>query len=285
MVTRVPLPMLKTPCTPSLGAGRGHVGGGDVADVDEVARLLAVAEDRHGHAAQDAVGEDRDDVAVGVVALVDAVDVEVAQADVAHAVELVVDEAHLLGGQLAGAVGRVGVLGMVLGDGQRLQLAEDAGRRREHDAAQTVPARGLEHVERADDVDLRVLDRIVDRTRVADAGGQVEDHVAALHGGRARPRRRARRPRWKGTPGTRFSAKPLDRSSSTTASCPWSSSRRTMLEPMKPAPPVTATFKTPPFSQCLQADPQSSPARPPCRVARSPGRPCAAHARRVRSAA
>ena len=46
--------------------------------------------------------------------------------------------------------------------------------------ADAAGARRLEHVERADDVDLPSPSRVVDRARVADAGRQVEDHVAAL---------------------------------------------------------------------------------------------------------
>ena len=69
------------------------VGLRDVCHVDEVPRLLAIAEDDEVSAGAEPLGEDRDDVAVGVVALVRAVDVEVAQAHVVHAVELVVDEA------------------------------------------------------------------------------------------------------------------------------------------------------------------------------------------------
>ena len=45
-----------------------------------------------------------------------------------------------------------------------------------------VRARRLEHAQRADDVDLGVANRVVDRARVPDARGQVEDDVAALGG-------------------------------------------------------------------------------------------------------
>ena len=58
-------------CAASLRRARAaRVRLGDVGDVDEVARLLAVAEDRHRFAVQQPVGEDRNHVAVGVVALV-----------------------------------------------------------------------------------------------------------------------------------------------------------------------------------------------------------------------
>ena len=73
------------------------------------------------------VGEDRDDVAVRVVALVDAVDVEVAEADAFERIELRVREAELFSAELPRAIRRVGIDRMVLADGQGLQFAEDPG--------------------------------------------------------------------------------------------------------------------------------------------------------------
>ena len=155
IVTRVPLAMLNAPETPPLIAAP-VVRLGDVPHVDEVPRLLAVTVDRERQPAQHAMREDRDHVAVGVVALVDAVDVEVAQADALERVQLRVGEAELLRAKLAGAVGRVGLDRVVLANRQRLELAEDARRRGEHELADAVPARRLEDGERAEDVDLGV---------------------------------------------------------------------------------------------------------------------------------
>ena len=58
------------------GVSRLHVRLHDVADVDEVAGLIAVAEDRDPFASQHLEDEDRDGVTVGVEPLVRSVDVE-----------------------------------------------------------------------------------------------------------------------------------------------------------------------------------------------------------------
>ena len=86
MVTGVPLRDVEG----SRHAGRHRgpgVGLDDVANVDEVARLLAIAKDGDRLAAQHLEREDRDHVAVGVEALVGPVDVEVAQAHRLETVE------------------------------------------------------------------------------------------------------------------------------------------------------------------------------------------------------
>ena len=114
---RVPLPMLKA--TAHALRGRGpQVGLDDVGDVDEIARLLAVAEDRERFSPQHLEGEDRNDVAVGVEPLVRSVHVEVAQADGLELVEFRVREAQLLAAQLGAAVGRVRLDRMVLANRQ-----------------------------------------------------------------------------------------------------------------------------------------------------------------------
>ena len=110
MVMRVPLAMLNAPDTPA-ALRRLEVGARDVADVDEIARLLAVAVDRDRLAVQHAVSEDRNDVAVGVVPLVHAVDVEITQTDAFERVELRVRQAQLLAASLLAPYGVSGSIG------------------------------------------------------------------------------------------------------------------------------------------------------------------------------
>ncbi len=193
MEIRDPLPMLNAPETPRAAASP-IVRLGDVVHRHEVARLLAVAVDGERLPAKQPVHEDRDDVAVGVVALVLAVHVEVPKTDALQRVELRVGEALLLGGELARAVRRVRLHGMILADRQRLQLAEDAGRRREHHLPDAVSPRRLEHLQRAEDVDLGIVERMLDRARVADRRRQVKHRVCAVHGRADAPTRRGRRP-------------------------------------------------------------------------------------------
>ena len=58
------------------------------------------------------------------------------------------------------------------------------------DAPRRRPARGLEHVDRADDVDRRVEGRVLDRLAHVDLRGQVEDDVGRDRGDERGERRR-----------------------------------------------------------------------------------------------
>ena len=111
------------------------------------------------------------------------VDVAVAQDDRRQAVEALVPAAVGLGAELALPVGghRPG-LGR-LGRGHDVGLAVDrAARRRVHHALDAAQPRGLEHVDRADDVDPRVPRRVLDRLAHIDLRGQVEDDVGPRRG-------------------------------------------------------------------------------------------------------
>ena len=74
-----------------LGAERSVDARGDVAGVDEVARLLAVAVDRERFALGEALGEDADDAALATIALALAVDIGEAQDDEVEAERLLVE--------------------------------------------------------------------------------------------------------------------------------------------------------------------------------------------------
>ena len=91
---------------PPSPSGGGEVGGDDVADVDVVARLQAVAERDRRAALDELAAEDRDDAALAVRVLARAVDVRVAQRDRRQPVQAAVEAAVALGGVLALPVGR-----------------------------------------------------------------------------------------------------------------------------------------------------------------------------------
>ena len=107
-------------------------------------------------------------------------------------------------------------------------------------------ARGLEDVDRADDVDPRVHGGVGERLAHVDLRGEVEDELRArgvergAHGGRVadvglverRAAPRARR--------SRFSRRPELRSSTIATSSPRARRASTRFDPMKPAPPVTS---------------------------------------------
>ena len=79
-----------------LGAERGVDARGDVASVDEVARLLAVALDRERLALGEALREDADDAALAAIALALAVDIGEAQDDEVEAKRLLVEAQVML---------------------------------------------------------------------------------------------------------------------------------------------------------------------------------------------
>src|SRR4029077_7209664 len=85
-------------------AGRREQRVDDVADEDEVARLAAVAEDRRGLPAREALEEDRDDASLEARLLPRAEDVAEAERHVPAAVDAVPAGEVLLGAELRDAV-------------------------------------------------------------------------------------------------------------------------------------------------------------------------------------
>ena len=79
-----------------LGAERDVDARGDVASVDEVARLLAVAVNRECFALGEALREDADDAALAAIALALAVDIGEAQDDEVEAKRLLVEAQVML---------------------------------------------------------------------------------------------------------------------------------------------------------------------------------------------
>ena len=149
-----------------------------VGDVDVVAGLQAVAEDRRRLAVEQLAAEDRDDSRLPVRILPGPVDVAEAQGDPRHAVQPAIEADVALGAELARPVRRVWDRGIGLGErqGTPLPLAvHDPTGRGQHARAATRDPRGLEHVGGADDVDQRVEARIGDGTAHVGLSGKVED--------------------------------------------------------------------------------------------------------------
>ena len=148
---------------------------------------------------------------------------------------------------------------MSSGRGHDVGLAVDrAAGGRVHEPPRAAAARRLEHVDRADHVDLGVERRAARSTRArrsAPRGGRrprASRSRAATRPGRASRMSSTTSFAPRASAGSMFALRPVERLSSTTTSSPRSSSASTRLEPMKPAPPVTRTFTTCPPPECLE---------------------------------
>ena len=109
------------------------------------------------------------------------VDVRVAERHEGKLVLGLVEERVELAGALADAVGAERVRRMRLGRGEGLLLAVDrTARGDEHDATDTRLARGLEEVDRAEDVDAGVEERVRHRAADVHLCGVVVQHVGSL---------------------------------------------------------------------------------------------------------
>ena len=160
----------------AVAAGRREHRRDDVADVDVVARLLAVAEDRHALAGAQPVDEDRDDAALELRQLARPVDVREAERDVTRPVQAVPGREVLLGRELRGAVGRERPPLVVLPRGA-LALAVDRAAGGAEDQLRAVRARRLEHVHRPEHVHLRVEERLLDGGADVGLRGEVDDEL------------------------------------------------------------------------------------------------------------
>src|SRR5207247_174634 len=162
----------------------GQVRGGDVPDVQHVARLVAVAVDGDRLALDHPAGEYRHHAPFlrGEV-LPGAVDVGVAQGGEGDAECPLEGGEVLLEGELAGAVRRQWPDRMVLVGGHYVGIAvEGASGGAEDDLAHGVVDGGAQDVETAHDVDLCVVARIRDRLRDLGLRGVMVDELG-LEGG------------------------------------------------------------------------------------------------------
>src|SRR5208282_5691747 len=135
-----------------------------VADVNVVARLGAVAINRHGLAVEDSSAEDRNYAGFAVRILARAVYVAEAQRQVVDSILDLVKKQIGFGRQLGDAVGTYRAARMVLGARELVLLAVNraAGRRKDH-APQAVAACRFDQLDKSDHVHLRIERRIGDR--------------------------------------------------------------------------------------------------------------------------
>ena len=163
-----------------VGRGGEQVRGDDVADVREVARLLAVAVDGDGLPGGDRADELGDDGRVlRVRVLAGAEDVEVAERHRLERVDAAEADAVALGGELRDAVrrDRIGVRGLHARELAR--VAVDRGGRREDDAADALVARRQQDVQRPLDVDGARRQRVLDGAGDGRKRAEVEDELDA----------------------------------------------------------------------------------------------------------
>ena len=164
-----------------LGVRGGEEAGHDVAHVDVVARLGAVAEHGHGPALGRRAREDRDHARLAVRVLARAVDVAEPQRHRREPEQPRVERQVALRGGLGGAVGGERGERGVLGRRQRGVLAvERAAGRGEQDAPGAARPRGLQHRRGAADVHPRVERGIGDRLADVHLRREVEDDVGPL---------------------------------------------------------------------------------------------------------
>ena len=157
----------------------GEVRGGGVADIEHVARLLAVSVDGHGLAGDHPAGEDRDHAALlALEVLARAVDVRVTQHRVLEPESALEGAEVLLEAELAGAVRRQRPHRMVLVARHNVRLAvERAAGGDEDELAHAVVDRGFQQVYPSYEVHLRVKRRVGDRLRHLGLRGVVVDDL------------------------------------------------------------------------------------------------------------
>ena len=248
-----------------------------VAHIYVVAGLAAVAEDRRPAALLQPAAEDRDHPGLAERVLARAVDVAEPQAHAGEAVEAFVERQVALGRVLALPVGGHRRDRRRLRQRQLLPLAlavDRAAGGDEDEAPCAGGARRLQHVGGAADVDRGVEGGVGDRLAHVDLGGEVEDRP------RARPRRpgsaTAARSRMSistsrappASAPSRFSRRPVERSSTTVTASPRASRASTRFEPMKPAPPVTKQSMRPPILGGSARDRRPAPPSSPATLAR-----------------
>ena len=162
-------------------AERLGVGLGDVLDVDEVARLVAVPGDRRGLTGQQLPAEDGHHSGLPVRVLARPVDVGVTEGGVGEPGQVVEGAQVPLSRELGSPVGRDRPGGRILRCGYRLGLAvEGAAGRGEEEALNLEPGAGPQQGQGSQHVHPRVEEWILDRPPHAGLGGLVHDGVRPL---------------------------------------------------------------------------------------------------------
>ena len=219
-----------------------------VAHIYVVAGLGAVAEDGRPPAVAQQAAEDRDHAGLAERVLARAVDVAEPQGDAGEAVEALVQRQVALGRVLALAVGGAAARSA---RPRRAAAAGPRPRRRSRRRWRR-RRRGRAPAARAASSTLAVPPTLI----AASKAGSASDLRTSIWAARWKtPRAAARRParsarrrrgcrarparRPPASAPSRFSRRPVERSSTTVTSSPRASSASTRFEPMKPAPPVT----------------------------------------------
>src|SRR5690348_960506 len=154
---------------------------GDVANEHIVARLRTVSEDGERPPIENAAAEDGDDSRLAMRILPRTVDIREAHRGSVHAVDTGVIREIILGAQLRDAVWRLGVLREVLDvrriDEIAVQRAAGGGEDETRALASPALPEGFDQVQRAADVDARVLHRIGDALPDIDLRREMHDHI------------------------------------------------------------------------------------------------------------
>ena len=166
---------------PPRRAARGE-GVDDIVHVHVIAGLAAIAEHDARPPRDEVAGKDRDDAGLAVGVLTRPVDVREGKGGELEPVQLAISDEVVDGRLLRHAVGRQGPVRLMFVDGKvrALGLAvQRASGSREDDLRRPRCASTLEDLDSAENVDLGVEHRPVDRDADVGLGGQVEDHLRA----------------------------------------------------------------------------------------------------------
>ena len=171
---------------------RAHPSLDDVVDVDEVARLLAVAEDGDRLAAQQVAREDPEHalirIAEGLARAVDAEHAQRGDAEVETEVGPLRGRMHVaLGGELGDAVVGIRLARLALGRRHGPAVAVERHRAGIDQPRHLVLQAQLQNVQRAFDVGAQVRDRIGEGADDRDLTGDVADRIQSARRRPARP--------------------------------------------------------------------------------------------------
>ena len=163
-------------------SGKKHIGRHNIFDVNEIARLVAIAVDRDGQIFHRAINEDRHGggiLTLGILARPK--NIEVAQAGSRQAAFVCKHRAIELPVELGAGIGafRLGQHGLQLGDHRIVAVNGGGGAQRQ--LFHAGPGRLFEHDESAGGVDFIALDGLGHGFRHADHGREMKNVIHSLH--------------------------------------------------------------------------------------------------------
>ena len=160
---------------------RAGIGVRDVADVDKIAGLLAVAVDAGLLSAKESLGKDGHHAGFAMRILPRAIHIRIAQRRVRQPMQRMERPQINLGCELGRAVGRNGQCRGVLGGGYQIGITVDgAASRSEEEAADAVLHAGLQQRRSPQQVHAGVEHGVLDRSTDARLGGLVDDRFRPL---------------------------------------------------------------------------------------------------------